>query len=90
MNTKRNSRRLIRFVTPPAALFLLSWGIKTHAQISVQGHSPVHMTTDWSNRHMVYSAPSSMAEAWRLQTVPRYVHQWAGRNVATSQAQGAH
>jgi len=31
---------------------------------------------------MVYSAPSSLAHAWRLQAEPRYVHQWARRNAA--------
>lgn len=59
------------------SLFLLSWGKKAHAQ----GHTPVHMTTDWSNRHMVYSTPSSMAQAWRLQAEPRYLHQLTRRNV---------
>jgi hypothetical protein len=59
------------------AVFLLSWGVKTRAQ----GHTPVHMTTDWSSRHMVFSAPSSMAQAWRLQAEPRYLHQWMRRNV---------
>jgi hypothetical protein len=73
-----------------AAFFLLSRGTtKTQAQDGGQGHTPVHMTTDWSNRHMVYSAPSSMAEAWRLQAEPRYLHQWTRRNLAPPQAQSA-
>jgi hypothetical protein len=38
---------------------------------------------------MVYSAPSSMAEAWRLQAEPRYLHQWTRRNLAPPQAQSA-
>jgi hypothetical protein len=66
-------------------LFLLSWGKKTQAQ----SHTPVHMTTDWSNRHMVYSTPSSMAQAWRLQSEPRYIHQWLRRNAMSSQAEKA-
>ena len=71
--------------TLAAALFLLSWGRKTHAE----GHVPVHMTTDWSSRHMVYSAPSSIGQALRLQAEPRYLHQWTRRNVVPSQAQSA-
>jgi hypothetical protein len=94
MNSKRNGARLMglgvaSIFTLAAALFLLSWGMKTNAQVGAQGHTPVHMTTDWSNRHMVYSAPTSMTEAWRLQAEPRYLHQWTRRNLGASQAQGA-
>jgi hypothetical protein len=94
MNPKWNGRfaRLSAVSTfiLAAALLLLSWGMKTHAQDGTQGgHTPVHMTTDWSNRHMVYSAPSTMMEAWRLQAEPRYLHQWARRNLAAAQAQSA-
>ncbi len=76
---------LISGCTLAVAVFLLSWGTKTHAQ----GHTPVHMTTDWSNRHMVYSAPSSLGQALKLQAEPRYLHQWTRRNVVPSQAQSA-
>jgi hypothetical protein len=90
MNKKWNRRRLIRLSlvsagTLVAALLVVSWNKKTHAQ----NHTPVHMTTDWSNRHMVYSAPSSMAQAWRLQFEPRYLDQWTRRNTPAAQAQGA-
>jgi len=94
MNRKWNNRRLVRLglasaCTLGAALFLLSWWMKTHAQDGAQGHAPVHMTSDWSNRHMVYSAPSSMPQAWRLQAESRYLQQWTRRNAAASRAQGA-
>jgi hypothetical protein len=90
MRTQWNRRWLVRLglisgCTLALAMFLLSWGTKTHAQ----GHAPVHMTTDWSNRHMVYSAPSSVGQALRLQAEPRYLHQWTRRNVVPSQAQSA-
>jgi hypothetical protein len=90
MKTQSNRRRLVSLgvasvCTLAVALFLLSWGRKTHAE----SHQPVHMTTDWSNRHMVYSAPSSIGQALRLQAEPRYLHQWARRNVVPSQAQSA-
>jgi hypothetical protein len=49
-----------------------------------QEHIPVHMTTDWSNRHMIYSAPSTLGQAWRLQAEPRYHQQLMRRNLAPS------
>jgi hypothetical protein len=93
MNTKRNGKWLVRAGlaatgTLAIVVLLLSWGMRTHAQ-NTQGHIPVHMTTDWSTRHMVYSAPSSTAQAWRLQAEPRYLHQLTRRNAAAPQAHGA-
>jgi len=89
MDTKWSGRRLVRFglasLCVVVILFLVSRGKKTHAQT----HTPVHMTTDWSNRHMVYSAPSSMAQAWRLQAEPRYLHQLTRRSAPAMQAEGA-
>ena len=90
MNTKWNRKWVVRLYlisgcTLAVAVFLVLWGTKTHAQ----GHTPVHMTTDWSNRHMVYSAPSSLGQALKLQAEPRYLHQWTRRNVVPPQAQAA-
>jgi hypothetical protein len=90
MNTNWNRIWMVRLglisvCTLSLAVFLLSWGTKTHAQ----AHTPVHMTTDWSNRHMVYSAPSSLGQALRLQAEPRYLHQWTRRNVVPPQGQSA-
>lgn len=90
MNSKWSGTRPIRlslglFGALVMLLFLVSWGRKTHAQ----NHTPVHMTTDWSNRHMVYSAPSSTPQAWRLQAEPRYLHQLARRKAPDLQAQSA-
>lgn len=50
----------------------------THAQ----NHKRVSMTRDWSDAHIVYSAPSSTARAWRLQGEPRYLRQRTRRNAA--------
>ena len=91
MKTRWNRKQWVRFglvsvCTLAGALFLLSWGKKTHAQA---GHTPVHMTSDWSNRHMVYSAPPSIGQALRLQAEPRYMQQWTRRNVKPSPAQSA-
>jgi hypothetical protein len=90
MNKRWNHRWLIRLSlvsagTLVAALLVVSWNKKTQAQ----NHTPVPMTTDWSNRHMVYSTPSSMLQAWRLQFEPRYLDQRARRNAPAAQAQGA-
>ena len=90
MNTERKSRRLIRLAAVSAlilaaVLVVLCWKTKTYAQNSAQGHSPVHMTTDWSNRHMVYSSPSWMGQALRLQQEPRYLHQLMRRAAPASQ-----
>lgn len=94
MNMKWDGRRLVRLglvlaCTLALVVFLLSWRVKTHAQNDAQSRSPVPMTSDWSNRHMVYSAPSSMPQAWRLQAESRYLHQWTRRNAAALRAQGA-
>ena len=91
MKTQWNRKQWIRFglvsvCTLAVALLLLSWGKKTRA---AGAHTPVHMTSDWSNRHMVYSAPSSIVQALKLQAEPRYMHQWMQRNVKPSQAQSA-
>ena len=88
MGAKWNSRWMIRLglvsaCTLTVSLFLLTWIKKTHAQ----SRTPVHMTTDWSNRHMVYSAPSSMTQAWGLQAEPRYLHQLMRRTAPASQLQ---
>jgi hypothetical protein len=88
MNTKWNSRRLVRLglaslSTLVAALLLVAFAKRTHAQ----DHAPVHMTTDWSNRHMIYSAPSSAREGLILQTEPRYQHQVLRRSVAATQSE---
>src|SRR4029077_2201946 len=44
--------------------------------------APVHMTTDWSNRHMIFSPPHSTIDGLKLQAQPRYLHQWLRRNAA--------
>jgi hypothetical protein len=48
-----------------------------------QEESEEHLgvSTDWSQRHMVFSAPGSQMEAFNLSQNPRYVQQWLRRNV---------
>jgi hypothetical protein len=90
VNSKRNRTWIVRLALVSVcalamALLLLPWGNKTNAQ----GHAPVHLATDWSNRHMVYSSPSSIPQALRLQAEPRYSHQWTRRYAVPTQAQAA-
>jgi len=77
--------RLAQVLLATAIIVALVVVRRTRAQGNAQVHTPVHMTTDWSNRHMIYSAPSSMAQAWRLEAETRYVHQWTRRNAAALQ-----
>jgi hypothetical protein len=94
MKRRIKGKDLVRFILAPACtlavvLFLLFWSMRTHAQNNAQAHLPVHQTTDWSTRHMVYSAPSSSAQAQRLQAEQRYLQQWARRNSPAPQVPGA-
>jgi hypothetical protein len=43
-------------------------------------NGPVHMVTDWSHRHLVFSAPKNLVHAFQLSSNPRYVQQWMRRN----------
>lgn len=90
MNTKRNLNWAVRVGLAAGcalafALFLVTWVKKTHAQS--QPHVPVHITTDWSNRHMIYSAPSTVSKSLQLQAEPRYTQQLARRAARATQAQ---
>ena len=44
------------------------------------GDEPVHLVTDWSHRHMVYSEPTSLMKRFQLSSDHRYVQQWLRRN----------
>ena len=43
------------------------------------GDEPVHLTTDWSDRHVVLSGPKSLLQSLYLGRNPRYVQQWVRR-----------
>ena len=62
---------------------LFAWRNSTaHAQT----HVPVHMTTDWSNRHVVFSAPTTSEQSRKIQLDPRYIQQQLARqNAAPAQ-----
>jgi hypothetical protein len=42
----------------------------------------VSLPTDWSHRHIVFSRPASLPQAWALQREPRYWQQVMRRSVA--------
>ena len=44
------------------------------------GDEHVHLVTDWSHRHLVYSEPRSLMQRFELSTHTRYVQQWMRRN----------
>lgn len=48
-------------------------------KIHAQNHLRISLTTDWSHRHMIYTAPDSITTAWRLQGESRYQQQWFRR-----------
>ncbi len=47
------------------------------------GNPPVPLATDWSHRHLVFSAPMSLAHHVHLLSRPRYVQQLVRRNAGT-------
>src|SRR5580692_7190670 len=47
----------------------------THA-----GNEPMHMTTDWSHKHVLFSPPHNLGQHFQLLSNPRYVQQLIRRN----------
>src|SRR5271167_4564417 len=43
------------------------------------GDEPVHLTTDWSDRHVMFSSPKSLLQSLHLARNPRYLRQWVRR-----------
>jgi hypothetical protein len=44
------------------------------------GEEHVHLVTDWSHRHLVYSEPRSLMQRFEFSTHTRYRQQWMRRN----------
>ena len=44
------------------------------------GNNPVHLSTDWSHRHVVFSSPHNLGQHVHLLSNPRYVQQLIRRN----------
>jgi hypothetical protein len=47
-----------------------------------QGHGRMSLPQDWSHHHLVFTPPSSIEQAWRLQQEPRFWHQVLSRNAS--------
>lgn len=63
-----------------AILLFILIGLQTKAQAPVV-NNPVHLPTDWSHRHLVFSQPANYAQAWELQKEPRYFHQYVRQHM---------
>jgi hypothetical protein len=83
---KRNGEGHYRLALVVVALVIL---VPLLQWVRAQGRkAPIHMTTDWSNRHMIFSTPSSLPQSWRLNNEPRFNHQWLRRNPGALQPSG--
>jgi len=83
MNSKRKYAWVLRVaIVSLCALAVVLLISSRNPKAQAQTHVPVSMTTDWSTHHMVYSAPSSVQQALKLQTEPRYLRQLIQRNGA--------
>lgn len=61
---------------------LFAW--KSSTTSAQAQHAPVHTTTDWSSRHLVFSTPTSAEQAKKLQENPRYMQQQMVRQKAAA------
>ena len=68
--------RLAQVVLGVAIVVALTMVHRTSA-----GDEPVHLVTDWSHHHLIFSAPHDFMDALRLSRDPRYIQQWIRRNV---------
>jgi hypothetical protein len=64
----------------PVIAFLAIFVLFVHRAHAQGPNAPVHLATDWSHRHLVFSTPSSLLEGFRWSGSPRYVQQWVRRN----------
>jgi hypothetical protein len=51
------------------------------------GNEPVHLTTDWSRRHLIFTPPHTLAQQFKLSSNPRYVQQYLRRNAQKNAGQ---
>ncbi|MGA9980423.1 MAG: hypothetical protein WBQ08_17520 [Candidatus Sulfotelmatobacter sp.] len=73
--------RLVSRLLILLAVLLLQLPGSLLAQEEAKGEEHIGLPTDWSQRHMVFSAPGSSTEALNLSGNPRYVQQWLRRNI---------
>ena len=75
--------RLILISAVVAALLLF---LARRPAVQAQVYRAVHLPTDWSQRHAIFSAPESVIQMWRVQSEPRYWHQRLRQNAPATRA----
>ncbi len=66
-----------RLLLAVVSLIVVNWVV---GRTNAQGPTHTSMVEDWSHRHVVFSQPSSIPMAWKIQTEPRYWMQIIRRN----------
>ena len=87
MKLNMNSGRAVRLVLVAVCILagIALWVLRTtrtYAQNQTPIHIQVSITSDWSNRHVVFTTPATPAQALKIQKDPRYLRQLARRNAA--------
>ena len=67
------------------AVILIAFAVArpTHA-----GNEPIHLVTDWSQRHVMFSAPHDSMDQDRLSRDPRYIQQLIRRDAERKDRHG--
>jgi hypothetical protein len=68
----KNRVRWIWLFLSFAAIFAVVLLLQSRAASFQDFAHPVHMSVDWSNRHVIYSGPPTGPNAWRAMQDPRY------------------
>jgi hypothetical protein len=78
--TPNGARRVRRFLFFAGMMAMgVVWG-PSRARTRAVTHFPVHLSTDWSHRHLLFSAPATRTQEWRLAAEPRFIEQLLRRN----------
>lgn len=60
---------------------ILATAALLESSVAFGSEQRVSLVTDWTHRHMMFSAPKSLADAFALSRNPRYVQQLMRRNI---------
>src|SRR5579862_2928698 len=86
MNSKTSWKiRLAQILLGAGFLLALVVVRGTHA-----GNEPIHLTSDWSHRRVVFSAPHNLGQHVHLLSNPRYVQQLVRRSSKPNGDHGDH
>ena len=73
-----SGQRLAIVLIAMASALILTHSVRAEAPAKIV----IHLTTDWSHRHAIYSRPTSFPQAWSLQGEQRYRQQWLRQHAA--------